>query len=734
MKKIYLLICFIVMSVALCAQTPESFSYQAVVRDASNQPKTNSPVSIRISILQGSAAGSVVYRETHSVTTDENGMLSLAIGTGTVVSGAFADIDWGTATYFLKSETDPDGGSDYTLTTTQQLVSVPYALYAKSAGNTLSAEEIQQMFDDLREELGNTIDSLNEEIENLTEELNVPCPGTVTDDEGNQYATVKLGRQCWMAENLRSTTYYGYPLECGDTIENASLYGWFYFTDGTDVSKTGCLYTSLVAGVGENSSSVPSNVQGICPAGWHLPSVSEWSQLFSYVGGNSSYCCSSNPSYIAKALASRVGWQGSYNPCAIGNQPEYNNATGFNVKPAVTTYMDELGNAQTAILDPMFLTSDPSTVSFGSQTPTVGIWPDAGIGYVRCVYGSGYNSSDPNSSQNQDVTPSVTTGTVSNVTANTATAEGTVADNGTTVTERGVCWSSSNPMPTVYDSHRACGNGTGTFTANLDNLTPGTTYYVRAYATNGVVTAYGETVTFTTLAAGGDAVVDEKSCPGTPTVTDHEGNVYATVQIGSQCWMRENLRTTHYADGTAIPAGGDSWSSTEPYYYDYSSHSLPLETRGYLYNWPAAMHGASSSSANPSGVQGICPAGWHLPSDAEWTQLTNYVGSQSEYTCGGNSSKIATALASETGWNSGTNSCAVGNDPSGNNATGFSAVPAGYCNGSSFYNAGSSAIFWSSTQYGSYYAWSRDLYYNRANVDRCNDSKDYGFSVRCLRD
>ena len=217
-------------------------------------------------------------------------------------------------------------------------------------------------------------------------------------------------------------------------------------------------------------------------------------------------------------------------------------------------------------------------------------------------------------------------------------------------------------------------------------------------------------------------------------VTDIDGNQYDAVKIGSQVWMAENLRTTHYADGTSIPAGGDNISYTEPYYYDYLSSGIALSNRGYLYNWPAAMHGAASSNANPSGVQGVCPNGWHLPSDAEWTQLTGYVGSQSEYTCGGNSSYIAKALASETGWNSSISTCAVGNDQTSNNATGFSAVPAGYCYGSSFYNAGSYAIFWSSTESSSGYASNRYLSYANAGVGRYSDNKNRGFSVRCLRD
>ena len=132
--------------------------------------------------------------------------------------------------------------------------------------------------------------------------------------------------------------------------------------------------------------------------------------------------------------------------------------------------------------------------------------------------------------------------------------------------------------------------------------------------------------------------------------------------------------------------------------------------------------------------RGICPAGWHLPSDAEWTQLENYVGSQSEYTCSGNSSYIAKALASTEGWNTYTYNCVVGNDPISNNATGFSAVPAGDCYGSSFYYAGYSAFFWSSTQDYSGDANYRYLAYYDASVTRYSGRKNSGYSVRCLRD
>lgn len=213
-------------------------------------------------------------------------------------------------------------------------------------------------------------------------------------------------------------------------------------------------------------------------------------------------------------------------------------------------------------------------------------------------------------------------------------------------------------------------------------------------------------------------------------VQDYDGNSYDAVIIGNQVWMAQNLRTTHYADGTEIPTGSTSSADTA-YKYPPNGVENNIATYGYLYNWPAVMKGASSSSANPSGVQGIAPDGWHVPSDTEWTQLTDYVSSQSDLTCSGTAANIAKALASRTGWNTSTKTCAVGNNPSANNATGFGALPAGYYLGS-YGNFGYYAYFWSATEDVSYYAWGRYLYSSYADVTRFNVNKDSGFSVRCL--
>ncbi|MHB1277651.1 MAG: Lcl C-terminal domain-containing protein [Bacteroidia bacterium] len=133
MKKLYILVAAVALTASAFAQAPEKMSYQAVVRDAGNALVSSQAVGMQISILQGSVSGTAVYVETLAPTTNVNGLVSIEIGTGTVVFGTFASIDWSAGPYFIKTETDPGGGTNYTITGTSQLLSVPYALHAKTA-------------------------------------------------------------------------------------------------------------------------------------------------------------------------------------------------------------------------------------------------------------------------------------------------------------------------------------------------------------------------------------------------------------------------------------------------------------------------------------------------------------------------------------------------------------------------------------------------------------------------
>lgn len=209
----------------------------------------------------------------------------------------------------------------------------------------------------------------------------------------------------------------------------------------------------------------------------------------------------------------------------------------------------------------------------------------------------------------------------------------------------------------------------------------------------------------------------------TPGLTDpRDGNTYRIVKIGEQVWMAENLR---FLPGVAGPGTG---SKTTPYFYVYGYDGINVDDAkatanyniyGVLYNWPAAMNEATSSDANPSGVQGVCPSGWHLPSDAEWTQLTDYLGTR---VAGGKLKASGTTLWDPP--NSGAN-----------NETGFSAFPGGYRNADgTFVSMGEDADFWSASEYNSSHAWFRNIHFNDNDVGRNKYPRQTGFAVRCVKD
>jgi uncharacterized protein (TIGR02145 family) len=215
------------------------------------------------------------------------------------------------------------------------------------------------------------------------------------------------------------------------------------------------------------------------------------------------------------------------------------------------------------------------------------------------------------------------------------------------------------------------------------------------------------------------------------TITDFDGNIYNTVLIGDQCWMAENLKTTRDAAGNNITR------------YCYDNNTTNCDLYGGLYTWATVMNGAGSSISNPSGVQGICPTGWHVPSDAEWTQLVDYVVAQgfpnSDVTNGaGNALKSCRQINSPLGGDCNTSEHPRWNSHGthhGFDEFGFSALPGGYrdANGT-FANLGGYGYWWSSTESSSAGAWRRSMYCDYGNVGRSNRHKTYGFSVRCLRD
>jgi uncharacterized protein (TIGR02145 family) len=314
--------------------------------------------------------------------------------------------------------------------------------------------------------------------------------------------------------------------------------------------------------------------------------------------------------------------------------------------------------------------------------------------------------------------PVLSTRTVLHITETAAATGGIITNDGyTVVTQRGVCWDTS-PNPTINNSKTENGTGMGSFTSIMRGLKPNTTYYVRAYATNSKGTGYGNTLSFTTLKAH---VLGNFTDP-------RDGTIYTTINIGNQLWMAENLR---YLPDVAPPTAG---SQTSPHYYVYGYSGTDIidakttdnySIFGVLYNWPAAMAGSPGSTANPSGVQGVCPIGWHLPSDAEWTQLTDYLGGDS---ISGGKLKASGTIQAATGFWFSPNIAAT-------NASGFTALPGGMrVNNYNFIYIEAEGGWWSSTEDNSTSARGRILRYEKTNTISGKISMDNGASVRCVKD
>jgi uncharacterized protein (TIGR02145 family) len=307
--------------------------------------------------------------------------------------------------------------------------------------------------------------------------------------------------------------------------------------------------------------------------------------------------------------------------------------------------------------------------------------------------------------------PQLTTTTVSSVTWIGAMTGGDVSsDGGSPVTGRGSAYGIVQ-NPNTADNTTSDGTGTGVFTSTLIGLTASTNYYVRAYATNSVGTAYGNEVSFMTESLPG------VRCPGTPTVTDIDGNVYNTVQIGNQCWTLTNLKVSKYVNGATIPTGLSSseWSTTTSGAYAiYNNDPVKDGLFGKLYN-----HYTVKDS------RGLCPSGWRVPSDADLSTLVDQLGVPMN---AGGALKSTGIQPAAWGWAS--------PNTGATNSSGFTALPGGVRGFSGgFSSLTSSGSFWSSDGNGtglSSNAWYRNVIYANSTIYRSTNYRSTGMSVRCV--
>ncbi|CAN1562258.1 Fibrobacter succinogenes major paralogous domain [Flavobacteriaceae bacterium] len=735
MKKLFTLLALIV-TLTIFAQAPQGFNYQATVRNSSGVLITNQNVYFKFNIMSNSQTSVPIYTETHYVPTDDLGQVNLVIGTGTAIIGAFSTINWGTGSYFLGIELKVSPSTTYVPMGTTQLLSVPYALYANSAGSThnqgkpsilisgniTNAEAASQ----IANEIG--INTENIFIQNTT--------GLTSLDLSTLTSIVKM--KITDNANLTSINLNGLKKNFGEIniasnslLSSLSLPAFTVALDSLRIEKNAALtainmplYSKGNISVSSNSALTSLNLpvfdSGIIRL-FNNPTISSlnlpgFSSGTIHVFNNSTLASINLPLFYSGKI--RITYNSLLSYIGIPNftvSEPYEQSSYFSNSIYYNNYIRFMGNAlpssvvNTLIHQMLSVTPlDGKQIDLSGQNPPA---PPTGQGIIdkqtltnalNSVYTDGF-------------VPTVTTTAVTAVTNSTAISGGNITNSGgSIITAKGVVWSTSNDPTTENNIGMTTdGSGEGMFTSNLVGLTPGTTYYVRAYATsNEYGTGYGQVETFTT--------------PILPNRT-----------IGSQIWTSSNMDLTIYRDGTPIPQITDqtAWANlTTGAWCYYNNDPANGAIYGKLYNWYAVAGIYDAASLNdPSLRKQFAPSGWHVPSDLEWSTLINYIDPNANggtTVNGTNILNVAGGKMKETGishW--------LTPNTAATNSSGFSGLPGGVRNTSIFNLIGATGGWWSSSEYLTNGGWYRYLNYNNGSIYRAGDNNGKaGSSVRCVKD
>jgi len=347
-----------------------------------------------------------------------------------------------------------------------------------------------------------------------------------------------------------------------------------------------------------------------------------------------------------------------------------------------------------------------SVGNFVSNLPSVNALGNPLVANLRAL-----STGDVNGTYNpQPTAPTLVLDTViAGFGSGTATVRFTSSGSG--VFERGICWGTS-PNPTVSGNKYVFGGsgGYGFTQVFSGSLVGNQLHYARAYARTSSGIFYSNEKTFTTLPG--------QPCSGVSAVTDIDGNVYQGIKIGTQCWTQSNLKVSKYRNGDNIPTGlntSAAWqNTTSGAYAIYDNNPVNDGLYGKLYNHYAVTD-----------TRGLCPTGWHVPSDAEWTTLENQLGGSS---VAGGALKSTATQPTPGGWTS--------PNTGATNSSGFTALPGGLReNNAFFYSMANFGYWWSSSVSSGSRAWNRNLNNNGSYIYRnSNDFRSMGFSVRCLKD
>ena len=510
--------------------------------------------------------------------------------------------------------------------------------------------------------------------------------GTATDQEGNTFEWINYGTQDWSIQNAEVVTYRdGTEIpQVTDATEwqNLTTGAWCYYDNDPTKGKLYNWYA--VMGIHDNDPNTPN--KEFAPEGWHVPSDAEWTTLENYLIANGyNFDGTTSGNKIAKSMSSTTEWENSDTQGVPGNNQSINNNSGFNAFPEG----ERLANG-----------------SCSNQGSYAIFWSSTESGRYRAW--ARYLGNDK----------SYLLRTIANVQngfsvrlvrdASTVGAYGILL-NGTVSAE-------NNQIKNVADPTEA------------QDVT------TKSYVDNSVSNTYTQTEVDAIISSLQDQIDALQATTGSGTVTDQDDNSYPYLTYGDQVWTVKNAEMVTYRDGTPIPQVTDAteWNTLTTGAWCYYNND---PTKGKLYNW-YAVAGIHDNDPNTPNKE-FAPEGWHVPSNAEWTELENYlIANGYNYDGTTTGDKIAKAMASIDGWQNSDVDGTPGNSETNNNSSQFTALPVGERrdDSGSFVYQGVGACFWSSEVISTFEADRRCIYYHIADVRGGVMNKQNGYSIRFVKD
>ncbi len=499
--------------------------------------------------------------------------------------------------------------------------------------------------------------------------------------DGKSYKTVLIGNQCWMKENLNATSYRnGNPIP-GVTDNTA----WKNLTNGAYCNYDNDVKNAEIYGRLYNWYAV-NDSRNLCPTGWHVPDSAEWKTLIDFLGDESIAGGKMKETTTTHWLSPNEGATNESGFTALpGGYRRYGDGSFY----YLWYYGHWWSTKETDASNAWYCQLNYNNIN----TSITSYYKSVGFS-VRCVW----DKTTANNSPNKPYNPDPVNGSPDQAIGKTLSWSCIDPDNELLTYD---VYFGTNTNPELKQSNIAA------TTFDPGSLNYNTTYYWKIVArdTHNNTTA-GDIWSFKTI----DGTV-QFIC-GDNLIDARDSNIYKTVLIGSQCWFKENLRATFFRNGDTIPnfTDGLTWGSLSTgAYCNYDNDTNKANTYGKLYNW---------FTINESSK--LCPEGWHVPTDIEWTALTDYLGGE----------RIAGNKLKEAGtahWVVSTGAT---------DESGFTALPGGYRTyfDGSFTDIGFFGYWWTATEDNDSNAWARSIFTINSDVSRIYYDKTLGFSVRCLKD